>query len=44
VGSGYGRFEVLGGVRLTCGGTIEALSLHRGPEYADKAIDNYLAD
>ena len=41
VGSGYGRFEVLGSgvrVRMTHGVTIVAFSPREGPEYADQAV------
>ena len=42
VGSDYGHFAVLGGgselANLARGATIQALALHRGPEYADQAV------
>ena len=41
MGSGYGRSVVLGGgvcVRLARRVTMEALALHRGPEYADQTV------
>jgi len=41
VGSGYDRFEVLGGgvrVRLTRGVIIQVIPPHRSTEYADQAV------